>query len=84
MKMTNSTFPVYRDIASGCSDDWAFGVGGSEYSYTVELRDTGTFGFQLPESQIEPSGIETYQAFKVVGHFVADNPVKKNWKTKNI
>jgi hypothetical protein len=35
-------------IASGGSYDWAKGEAGIPYSYTVELRDTGTFGFQLP------------------------------------
>jgi hypothetical protein len=36
------------DIASGGSDDWAKGGAGIPYSYTVELRDTGNFGFELP------------------------------------
>nr|SVE80575.1 EOG090X00QE [Daphnia magna] len=35
-------------LASGCSDDWAKGGAGIKYSYTVEMRDTGRFGFQLP------------------------------------
>lgn len=36
------------DVASGGSDDWAKGSAGVKYSYTVEMRDTGTFGFELP------------------------------------
>lgn len=36
------------DVASGCSDDWAKGAANIPYSYTVEMRDTGRFGFQLP------------------------------------
>ena len=35
-------------VASGASDDWAKGEAGIKYSYTVELPDTGKFGFLLP------------------------------------
>ncbi|EFX83249.1 hypothetical protein DAPPUDRAFT_239963 [Daphnia pulex] len=38
-------------IASGGSDDWAKGGAGIPYSYTVELRDTGKFGFELPATK---------------------------------
>nr|SVE71503.1 EOG090X00QE [Daphnia similis] len=41
-------------LASGCSDDWAKGGAGIKYSYTVEMRDTGKFGFQLPADTIVP------------------------------
>jgi hypothetical protein len=43
--------------------DWAYGVANILQAYTVELRDTGTYGFVLPVSQIKPSGIETMQNF---------------------
>jgi len=66
----SSTNTIYA--AAGGSDDYALGVAGSEYAYTVELRDRGLFGFELPESQIIESGIETYEAFKVVAQFVID------------
>lgn len=36
------------DVASGGSDDWAKGGAGIAYSYTVEMRDEGRFGFLLP------------------------------------
>jgi len=52
-------------IASGGSVDWAYGGLGTIYSFTPELRDTGSWGFLLPENQIEPSGIETNEAFLV-------------------
>jgi hypothetical protein len=42
--------------------DWAYGVANILQAYTVELRDTGTYGFVLPVSQIKPSGIETTRA----------------------
>jgi len=52
------------DAATGGSYDWAKGVAGVKYSYTVELRDTGDFGFLLPRSQIVPTGDETWAALK--------------------
>lgn len=58
------------DLASGGSDDWAKGAGNVKFSYTIELRDTGAYGFVLPPDQIIPSGEETFQGFLVVGNFV--------------
>ncbi len=42
----DSNFPI--DVATGGSDDWAKGVAGIKYSYTLELRDEGRYGFELP------------------------------------
>jgi len=49
---------------AGGSDDWAYGSGIFEYSYTLEIRDTGRYGFLLPPAQIIPSGEECLEAFK--------------------
>jgi murein tripeptide amidase MpaA len=48
--------------ATGGAYDWAKGVAGIKYSYTIELRDRGDFGFLLPHSQIVPTGEETFAA----------------------
>ncbi|XP_014287173.1 carboxypeptidase B [Halyomorpha halys] len=56
---------------SGSSDDWAKGRAGIKYSYTVELRDRGTYGFLLPGSQIIPTGRETFAAVKVIAKHIA-------------
>lgn len=64
-------------LAAGGSDDWALGVGGAEYSYTIELRDKGQFGFDLPPEQIIPTGEENYEAFKVVAEFIAGLAINK-------
>ena len=45
---------------AGGSDDWAKGGAGIKYSYTVELPDTGNYGFLLPASRIEGVGRETH------------------------
>ena len=71
---TNYSLPTA--YSAGGSDDWNLGVAGTEYAYTIELRDDdGTYGFLLPPDQIEDSGKEIYEGFKVVAKFVADNPV---------
>jgi len=51
--------------ASGSSADYTYGLSDVLYSYGVELRDTGEYGFLLPPDQIVPSGIETYAAVKL-------------------
>jgi len=52
------------DPATGASYDWAKGVAGIKYSYTIELRDRGHFGFLLPSSQIIPTGEETWDGLQ--------------------
>lgn len=48
---------------SGGSIDYTYETLGVTYSYALELRDTGRYGFVLPASQIRPSGEETSDAF---------------------
>jgi murein tripeptide amidase MpaA len=48
---------------SGTARDWYNSKAASPVSYTVELRDTGTYGFQLPANQIKPTGAENWAAF---------------------
>ena len=40
--------------------------------YTVELRDTGAFGFLLPADEIRPTAIESIAALKVYGRHVLE------------
>ncbi|XP_041726172.1 carboxypeptidase B [Coregonus clupeaformis] len=58
--------------AAGGSDDWAYDLG-VKYSYTFELRDTGRYGFLLPESQIKPTCEETMLAIKYITSYVQKN-----------
>ncbi|KAM3072180.1 hypothetical protein ACMFMG_008636 [Clarireedia jacksonii] len=46
--------------ASGNSVDYLDATVGATYSFTTELRDTGTYGFVLPASQITPSAVEAF------------------------
>lgn len=69
---------MFADPAAGASDDYAKGVAGIKYSYTVELRDKGNYGFLLPPKEIIPTGIETFEAFKVIMEYVKDTYGKKS------
>ena len=55
------------------STDWAYERAGATFSYDVQLRDTGKYGFLLPEDQIVPSGKETLQALTALATFVKNN-----------
>ncbi|XP_075980070.1 carboxypeptidase B-like [Anticarsia gemmatalis] len=55
--------------ASGGSDDWAKSQG-IKYSYTIELSDTGRYGFVLPASKIEPVARENLAGLRVLAHQV--------------
>ncbi|XP_044759435.1 carboxypeptidase B-like isoform X2 [Coccinella septempunctata] len=52
--------------ASGGSDDWAKGKMGIKYSYTLELRDNGRYGFVLPATYIQPTAKEAYAAVRAI------------------
>ncbi|XP_037552300.1 carboxypeptidase O-like [Nematolebias whitei] len=56
---TVGTSPDVLYPNSGSSRDWAR-LQGIPFTYTFELRDEGTFGFQLPEDQIQPACEEAY------------------------
>jgi len=59
--------------ASGSSADYAYSVG-IIYSFAVELRDTGQYGFILPASQIRPQADEIVAAVMVMA-----NGIKKEY-----
>jgi hypothetical protein len=51
---------------TGGSDDWAKGAAGIKYSYTIELRDRGAYGFILPARYIIPTAREALAAVKTL------------------
>jgi len=58
--------PCYQlYLASGISVDWVYDATGA-FAWTIELRDTGQYGFQLPPDQIIPTGEEIYAAVRVL------------------
>lgn len=70
------------DPAAGGSDDWAYDLG-IKYAYTFELRDTGRYGFLLPESQIKPTCEETMLAVKYIASYVAKNLYWENFLSES-
>uniref|UniRef100_A0A1I7WPF4 Peptidase_M14 domain-containing protein n=1 Tax=Heterorhabditis bacteriophora TaxID=37862 RepID=A0A1I7WPF4_HETBA len=55
--------------ASGSSHDWAKGSLKVNYAYLIELRPKNTlmgYGFLLPEREIPATGLETFEAIKIV------------------
>ncbi|XP_008846270.1 carboxypeptidase B [Nannospalax galili] len=58
--------------AAGGSDDWAYDQG-VKYSFTFELRDTGYYGFLLPESQIKATCEETMLAVKYIVSYIREH-----------
>ncbi|KAK7908936.1 hypothetical protein PG985_014814 [Apiospora marii] len=51
---------------SGSAPDHVYSVGRAEWSFTIELRDTGRFGFVLPPEQIRPAAEEMWAGQKVL------------------
>ncbi|KAJ0271134.1 hypothetical protein CBS470a_013271 [Colletotrichum nupharicola] len=51
---------------TGASFDYAYAVGKAQWSYLIELRDTGDFGFVLPPEQIRGSVKEQWEGMKVM------------------
>jgi len=66
------TGDVYSTIyqSSGSSLDYTYGNLGIKYSYVVELRDQGQYGFLLPPNQILPSGRETFAGLTAMAQYV--------------
>lgn len=54
--------------------DWAYAVAGIKYSYAAHLRDTGTYGFLLPEEWIRPTGEETAALVEYLATFIWKDP----------
>ena len=57
-------------VATGVTTDWSQDVAGIDINYTIELRDTGEFGFLLPEDQIIPTGQELLAGMKVLAEHI--------------
>uniref|UniRef100_A0A8C7EMX9 Carboxypeptidase B2 n=1 Tax=Neovison vison TaxID=452646 RepID=A0A8C7EMX9_NEOVI len=57
-------------LAPGGSDDWIYDLG-IKYSFTIELRDKGEYGFLLPQRYIRPTCTEALAAVsKIVEHVI--------------
>ncbi len=67
------SYLFFSDAASGSSMDWATGVAGIDWSFTLELRPGSTdpdpdqsYGFVLPAKYIIPTASEAWAGIKTV------------------
>nr|XP_004665908.1 carboxypeptidase B2 [Jaculus jaculus] len=60
-------------LAPGGADDWIHDLG-IKYSFTIELRDKGKYGFLLPERYIKPTCAEALAAVAKIAWHVVRNP----------
>jgi len=58
---------------SGTAQDWFYAAGKAPLAYTIELRDTGRYGFELPPDQIIPTGQENWEGFKFFAQHILKN-----------
>lgn len=67
--------PIHDVIypAGGSSVDWQYNITRTPYVYGVELRDTGSSGFQLPQNQIVPTSEELWAAIQNVALRIQKN-----------
>ncbi|KAE9419726.1 hypothetical protein Angca_005841, partial [Angiostrongylus cantonensis] len=75
----------FIDEASGGSHDWAKGSLQVRYAYLIELRPkSGTtgYGFLLPEREISATGLETFEAIKVVAEEMVEQFVEPSTKRR--
>ncbi|XP_061323904.1 carboxypeptidase A1-like [Pezoporus flaviventris] len=60
-------------LADGTTIDWTYDHG-VKYSFTLELRDMGYYGFLLPSTQIIPTATETWAALLNIMVHVLEHP----------
>jgi len=63
--------PLYTTLypASGAAVDWYYG-GASLLGYTIEVRDTGSYGFVMPSAEIIPNARENFEGCMALAEFV--------------
>lgn len=59
--------------APGSVLDWAYSEAGIRFTYSVSLRDTGTYGYLLPPRLIRPVGEETAVLIEYLAKWIAQN-----------
>ena len=57
---------LIADQNSGGSKDYTYGRLNIKYSFALELRDRGRYGFLLPANQIVPTAMETFEGIKAM------------------
>jgi len=65
------SYQLYQ--TTGTSTDWWYYKGSIVFSYCIELRDTGNYGFQLPPAQILPTGRENFAGLVYFANYIITN-----------
>jgi carboxypeptidase A2 len=79
---TGASTDVYDPIA-GTIEDWAMETAKINYSYCIELRDKGGYGFELPTHFILPTAKEFWPGLvSSVQHIMDSNPEKTSQSEK--
>ena len=56
----------FTDLESGTTKDYTYGFLNIRYTFSMELRDTGKYGFLLPSHLIEPTAKEAFEGIKAM------------------
>ena len=57
---------LFTDLESGTTKDYIYGHLNVRYTFSMELRDTGKYGFLLPDDLIEPTAREAFEGIKAM------------------
>ena len=59
--------------SGGSLMDYMFATLGVRHSFQIKLRDTGSYGFLLPRSEIVPTGEEAFEGILGLGRWLLGN-----------
>jgi extracellular matrix protein 14 len=84
----NEVWPS-MELTGGSALDWFYHELKVKYAYQIKLRDTGSYGFLLPSSDILPTGQEMFSAVMDLGQFLLSNKgietaADADWRSESV